>query len=112
MPSLSHPIEDQDPVHFQIEEGQLLDNQWSFQPKQKQSKLPMSSRPIARDTWLMQIDQPLKDFINLMKLEVLLKIVHSQCENFMNFLSLRFYVKLILENLEVLKLLFWPFLMA
>ena len=46
---LFHPVEDQDSVHFQIEEERLSDNQWSFQPKQKQSKLPMSSGPISRD---------------------------------------------------------------
>ena len=34
----------------------------------------------------------------------------AQCGNFRIFLSLRFYVKSILENLEVLKLLFLPFL--
>ena len=34
---------------------------------------------------------------------------YSQCGNFMIFLSLRFYVKTILENLDVLKLQFLPF---
>ena len=32
-----------------------------------------------------------------------------QCRNLRNFLSLRFYVKSILENLEIPKLLFLPF---
>ena len=39
-------------------------------------------------------------------------IMIPQCGNFMIFLSLRFYVKSILEDLEVLKLPFLPFLKA
>ena len=38
-----------------------------------------------------------------------LSVVFSQCGNFIKFLSLRFYVKSILENLEVLKMPFLPF---
>ena len=38
------------------------------------------------------------------------KVHKPHCGNFRIFLSLRFYVKSILENIEVLKLLFLPFL--
>ena len=41
---------------------------------------------------------------------VLVRMSIAQCGNFMIFLSLRFYVKPILENLEVLKLPILPFL--
>ena len=34
-------------------------------------------------------------------------VIHSQCGNFSVFLSLRFYVKLILENAEILKTAFF-----
>ena len=36
-------------------------------------------------------------------------LLYTQCGNFMIFLSFRFHVKLILENLEVVKLPFVPF---
>ena len=37
-------------------------------------------------------------------------LVQTQCEYFRTFLSLRFYVKSIFENLKCLKLPFWKFL--
>ena len=49
-------------------------------------------------------------FIRLFSIAENKCITTSQCGNFKIFLSLRFYVKSILDYLEVLKLQFLPFL--